>query len=710
MVELLTVVAITGILLTIIVIPIFQSFNLTRTAQAFTEAQSKARLVASRIAREVGDSVSVRDNSGYRGALTLAVPGNTANSLVVTTVPGLKIDLVQASQGDPAGFDANGRPIFIDPNTGKVDPTLRTPKGQVGLPVTPGQTIVRYFVGINRPFESMSGTTYRVLSYSNPYDGLLMQRASGRDNLFVLYRAEIQPFVRLTNGNYVPDPRYFETNSSGQIVLDDTAFFTMLPDVDYATGTPEVTIRQLLDTDFTTVRTKQERIQNWRRVATIVTELSRYDMILPVFDKRTRAVAYDNRTDFADATQRNRPRLIPLIQFKPSRVNSDPAESEMANRLGEETDNGLQVASDVYSTSFAGWSNAVVRLWPEGFNAASAAANEYTVGRQVAVAAGREEFRIFQFDPDIDGPTDTLGGIDVFNATAYEEALDNGLRFPFSQALINANLNDTTRSRFAAYFPDPRRGRILASFSVSELGNFSLPPLPGDGLNLPIVSTGPALSVVQETATDWQNATTINQRFNRVWHAFPWMQLADGTGAHRFIDLRHTNQADGTQGPLNLFSRARIVPGSEEVWGPDQNAGPNYGAPIRYTRTTRAPGPNQYRINYVDLPEPDYALLGLPTPPTTYDPASFVSAIYQPRFKTGYIQLNSDPNVPLPAGDVRVGYRFQFTRAQDVFAVDYDSRQLLEVQLTIRNYPQSTVPTNETVTLRATATVRNFIR
>jgi len=43
-------------------------------------------------------------------------------------------------------------------------------------------------------------------------------------------------------------------------------------------------------------------------------------------------------------------------------------------------------------------------------------------------------------------------------------------------------------------------------------------------------------------------------------------------------------------------------------------------------------------------------------------------------------------------------------------AVDYDTRQLMEVLLTVRNYAQTTLPNPQYVTLKATATVRNPIR
>jgi hypothetical protein len=165
------------------------------------------------------------------------------------------------------------------------------------------------------------------------------------------------------------------------------------------------------------------------------------------------------------------------------------------------------------------------------------------------------------------------------------------------------------------------------------------------------------------------------------------------------------------------------------VEGPDQNPGPNYGLKVRYTRVQGTPGINQYRINYADLAEPtNYGLIGLGGTalagflPDSYDPQNFVSAIIQPQYKAGYVQLNSDPNSPLPKGEIRVSYRFQFTKTRtgtsaqlaglktDVFAVDYDSRELMTILVSIRNYPQSNLPNAQTVSLQTTAKVRNYIR
>ena len=184
LIELLVVMAITGVLLTLIVLPIFQSFNFTRTAQAFADAQDKGRLLTERIAREVGNAISVRD-----AASTIVVVPDGIGGTREVELPYTKLDLILPAQGTPDPTLAPG--TYRDPDTGKVDPTLTRPKGDINLNVVPGATIVRWFVGLNRPFNA-DGT---VATYNEPYTGLLMARGGGRDNLYVLRRAEVQPFI-----------------------------------------------------------------------------------------------------------------------------------------------------------------------------------------------------------------------------------------------------------------------------------------------------------------------------------------------------------------------------------------------------------------------------------------------------------------------------------------------------------------------------------
>ena len=233
LIELLTVMAITAVLLTLIVLPIFQSFNFTRTAQAFADAQDKGRLLTDRIAREVGNAVSVRD-----AASTIAVVPDGIGGTQEVELPYTKLDLVPPAEGSPDPTLTPG--TYRDPITGKIDPTLTRPKGDINLNVVPGQTLVRWWVGLNRPFNA-DGT---VATYNEPYTGLLMARGGGQDNLYVLRRAEIQPFIYrarkdgLANSNaWRPNLAYFRSdddrNDGGEFDtritdLDDPKFF--IPD------------------------------------------------------------------------------------------------------------------------------------------------------------------------------------------------------------------------------------------------------------------------------------------------------------------------------------------------------------------------------------------------------------------------------------------------------------------------------------------------
>lgn len=728
LIELLTVIAITAVLMTIIILPIFQSFNLTRAAQAYSDAQDKARVLIEKIQREINNSAAIRDNSGLNGSLVVRVPtspNGVYGAPVVVTLPYLKLDIVRPAEGEPNSAAPGS---FFNPYINKIDPTLRSPKGQVVLPVSQGFTIVRYFVGPRDPFQA----------YNNPYDGLLMQRTGGRDNLFVLYRVEIQPRVwDPVDQRYEVNTAFFDAEDPANPVtpvLDDRFFF--VPDLDAAGAALA----------GPALAAKQQRVRNWLSRAIVQTEVSRYDMIQPLYNRANRIVSHDLRTDpsdFVGPALKDRPRMLPLIQFKPTRVNGEPAEGMMAVRLGDEMENAKESGPDVWKTEFGAWSGTTIRFYPSGWNRNDPNFDEYLVTR-IDPADGH--IKIFAYDPG-SGTIDSVGGTALFDITEYNRVISNpqpGDIGPFNTAVLPAAAG--FRGLFVSLLPDTAQGKVTASFGIDTVRATTLgTPLPGGAtMNQPVTATGPALSPLNDpnAASPWASATTINERFNRVWADATYTGLKPDK-LHRFIDLRVTDQLDGSMSPLNPtggFGRAKIVPGSDIVIGPDQNPGPNYGEPVRYTRTTRSPGPNQYKINYVDLPEPDtnsngiieasdYAFVtGLPTGgfnPNIYSATEFLSAVFQPRFKVGYVQLNSDPNVPLPPGNIRVFYRFQFSGGisagsiagisvggarQDAVAVDYDTRQLMSVLLTIRNYPQANLPNPQTVTLSATAKVRNYLR
>mgnify|MGYP001552493447 CR=1 FL=1 len=177
LIELLTVMAMTAILLGLIIIPLVQSFNLTRAAQAFSDAQDKARILTERIAKELGNAYTVRSgrlvdtvvngsNVRVPAGTTVVTVATTQNGLVEVPMPFTRIDLIRPAEGDQSQV-ATGQ--FTNPD-GKIDPTVSSPKGQVVLPVAPGFAMIRYFIGRRDPLAN----------YNNPYDGILASRYAKR--------------------------------------------------------------------------------------------------------------------------------------------------------------------------------------------------------------------------------------------------------------------------------------------------------------------------------------------------------------------------------------------------------------------------------------------------------------------------------------------------------------------------------------------------
>lgn len=714
LIELITVMAITAILMTIITIPVIQSFNLTRAAQGFGEAQSRARVLMTQLEREIGNGAAVRDNTGMNGAIDLVLPGSDGSPVVVR-VDKSKIDVIRPAQGEPLRGPSGA---FINPDTGMEDPTLAAPKGQVVLPVAQGSTIVRYFIGLRDPLRDTGAPgSPDFIGYNNPHDNLLAARGSGADNLFVLYRAEV-----------TASPRYFEVASDGRLIFDDPAFFTILP------GAPDRSGGSLTAAG----QAKVERIRNWLRRSSIVTETSRFDMIMPVYDRGARRVRYDGIV----------PRVISLVQFAPRTVDAESASGLLALRTGEEAFNAEKVGPDRFRTEYGAWSQSLIRVYPSRYPSVFSFAGAQAATPRPAWSGDmlNDPILVARLRRDANGATlgfsqylhtsamgdDRWTGTEVFDISTYLGARAANIRFPFSLAVNAANSRSgwygdmTARRLFVPVVPDAGRGLVTASFDIREVGQTAIAGSDGS----PMATTGPAITPGADAGlgaiswADWTHdnpAIGINRRFNRLWA--DWDNLAPflprSQYVRRFLDLRLVPMPDGTPGPLHPtlgFPRAYIVPGSETVIGPDQRPGPNYGNPVRYTRVTQRPvGPNQYFIQYVHQPEPDWAALGISVPadaynPEVYDSTSFFSAVLQAPFRAGYIEFNSAYGEPLPPGNIQVTYRFQMTEPEDVVSVDYDTTQVIDIVLTIRNYAQTTLPEPQMITVRGSAKVRNFLR
>ncbi len=769
LIELITVMALTAVLMGIIVYPLVQSFNITRAGQGFADAQNRARILIERMTREIGNAAFVRDNTGEAGAVYIDVPASAATpaNLVRIRLENSRLDIVSPAQGDPTPSNAPGGGL-VDPDTGRIDPTLKTPKGDVNLPVSEGMRLIRYFVGLREPIQGdlANPTPAR---YFNPYDGVLAPRQGGQDNLYVLWRAEVD--IRQYNGtSWQINSELFDVNGDGtatpqelEVALDDPNFFNFtipLANINNPAAVPLVQRQR----DF-------NRIRAWMKRSRIVTEFSRYDMIQVTIDKNSRAI--QTYVDPVDGV--TKPRITSLVEFTPTRVSDEPLGGLLAVRSGEETDNAAKIGPDVFTGDFGHITSPILRIRPSSYrdlaNAIVApwsqyeswiSTRPYLVGRS-RPAGG---FSQYYFTTG----NDLTAGTEIFDVSGYVFAHDydrnsplpadpdtgvgtTGLfRYPFSWAVDKAvqraggtNLMNSAAMRedFIPAVLDRKQGKIIASFGINEVGTVNALPA-GVEDNRPVADCGDAFPPAQDTlvtsgvpsnqrwaAADFNPALAsshINQRFNVLWN--DWQLLAPNFEksqlVRRFVDLRVTPQVDGAPSPLDPrlgFARARMVPGSEIVIGPDQMPGANYGRPVRYSRVPVSGnvGPNQYFINYVNQREPNWSQLGFTVDPQIYNPTyyddagtdwsnRFVSQILQPRYRPGYIEFNSMPGEPLPAGRISVFYRFQFTENKDVFELDYDSRQLMNIALTIRNFPQTTAPNQQNVTVRGQANVRNLLR
>ncbi len=668
LIELLVVMAITAVLLTLVAIPLVQGFKLTKTGQAFADAQDKARQIIGRISKEISTAAGVLDNSPLASAVEIRLPlgtpqpgesGNTVTSAVRN--PGdpfgsiylhnAKIDIIPAAKGDP------GNPQF-NPGRLKIDPTLKAPIGQINLPVAPGQTIVRYWIG-QADIERQ---------YLNPYQPTIIGATAGAENLFVLYRAEVSPFI-LVGGNWVPNTQFFPVDANGQVVINDPGFFVLNP-------------RQPIGA----LAAHQTRARNWAAVATIISQDLKTDFIIPEVDEATGETVYDL---YPPAAGFYIPRVRSLIAFQPVRVNNEPAESNNLLRPGIETVDGeTRGAPEYYKTEMLGWTkDSLIRL----FTGDPTLNQPYFIGRWRQPLGGGnplENFNqeIVRFDPTVD--TDEFnGGTVIFDLSGYLAAKETN-PYPNLGSFIVPNVGPAVP--IVLFRSDPRRGRIMMSFSATE----------AMGLD-PSFTT----NVVNSNLTGWVTSITGS------------VPAARQDLGRRFIDLRGLVPAVGTFfNPLGNLAQgwaidSRIVPGSERVVGPDMRPGPNFGQPIQYARVaqSQAPGLNEYRINYTDIAEPtDYTtFLGIPDPGVNLDVATYI----QPRFKKGYIEFNSDPALAFPLnGNFTVTFNFQLNRPTDTMNVDYDSSQQISVEMTLRRYPGERETKAQAVTVKDVVTVRNYLR
>jgi prepilin-type N-terminal cleavage/methylation domain-containing protein len=744
LIELLVVIALTSILLTLVFVPLTNSLNLTSRAGTQIEAQSAARDIMRQIQAELSGPVFVYDNAsqgvdalGGQGRLddpdgriyfwAYGQPATGTNAIGGPAVPELlRYAMVEFVQ--PASQSEQSPSTLTDPTTGK---PLQTPNAptNMSLPLVMGRTIERYFVGVR---DNTSGPTTLTDLRGNTLSGMPVSSSGAfhgyanryddagdvniqADNRATLYKAEVQPFVIDTaTSKYGVNVGLFHTlNDDGTkgsdptkpIILDDPNFFYDTTLVASRFAAPGVNVNG---------RAAVPMWENWKAVSQSLLALNKADAITLERDDRNGILYRDSEgrlpTD-AGATAPFLPVIRPLITFTPQYVENDPGVPSSLENAGAESPYS---AATQFRSQYGAWAR---------------------------------PFRVVVYRAP-DTQTDPLNYVDpaTKKPLTYEMEDPNiGITFQGTPGNVgpapDASGFWTNKNPQYAFTVDYEKGTV----------NFAFPHwvLDKDASGNPVPM--------------FYNPNTVNSKIDVL------LANGDAQYAKRFLwmrdfDINNTANPAGAISPLKQydvlndtppsFYRVRVVPGSERIFGPDQNPGPHYGYRTQYTRVSAnvgSIGHNQYKILYENAPN-----------------AANTADAADPRVRTGFVEFDSLPDtngidigsqnidptddipmthlknvngnqVPVPptyrnhslpekkwvpdptaptdttkgtvvdADPVEVSYSFQMNRPTDVVKIDYLTRSIMNVNMEMRLYdPRSARP--QTTQLVDKVTVRNLPR
>jgi len=708
LVELLVVIALTTVLFTLIFKPLFDSFNLTSRSGTQIETQQYARNITRDIDALLSSAVFVYDNA------------NTPINLWVTNQSG-------TPQPAPTTFAmleavTPARQFDQRPGSTPIDPTTNTPIYPVGnsagsnfaLPLAPGRSLVRYFIGLidNRSVDdtvsgkNTTGTPGTGAGVFTPYSNRFETPFAAWDNRFTLYRAEVAAYIPDPDDTtkYIPNLGLFHTkNGSGVITnaktdtieLHNSNFFydNSLAGGD---GNPKWAMPGWNDTNGDG---KVEIWENWKAVSNSVVSTVKVDLLTVDRDVNSRYIVYDPTTGLPSG-------MGTLISFEPAHVQNDPMVPGTVDNAGNESPNSAAVT---FSPAHANWSNPFqVQVYRPIRQ--SGAAGEYLDTQADALqpdANGNLNYYQLIAPSKIVRVTVAPGNDPPQNLNALT---DVGPRpDPTTGAWLNTNPE-------YAFSLDPKTGLLNLGFSAGVLVH--------DAAGQPLPS--------RYSPVDINNGMTnpIGKRYlrldvllNTLWDG---VALNPPSAISPLQALGNPSRFDPSL--PRQYSRVRIIPGTERVYGPDQRQGLNYGHRIQYTRVSAMAGVvglNEYKILYDDVRNTGPAVNG--TPITIDNPPANV--------RLGYIEFNSqpdttDPTAPnsangpnslplnktdntgaltLNADPVEVYYNFQMNNIRDVVKGDYLTREQMSIKIDMRLYdPRSARP--QSTRLVTKVNVRNLPR
>ena len=538
LIELLIVIALTGLLLGLMFGPIIQGFKLTNKARALTQAQDATRFGTETINRELSQAAYVFDNTNTPVAFPIqadpadptktrrGIPfnGSFFNNSGTVLVNGAKVDFIPSA-------------TQIRPGTA-IDPTTNLPLGgsDVLVPGAPGTRYVRYFVGLRRNVGTNNAKQY----YENVYEF----RQSDNDlNPFILYRAEYSPTDPNLINQTAADPNTFDGGG-----INDPDFF-------YNTSTTS------------TQGNGRSYAQNWRAISSPVLSTTNMDVIAFRRDA-TRQIVED--APFQS-----------LVNFGASAVNSDTATPGFLTNSAAEAPNAVP---SLYTSKFGQWTYPFTITLFRG-------------STQNGVGSGRVTMT-FSREPQTVGSSNLILKATLTEQTGVFSSIA-ARDFFWLYSPSNGKIFVTMPN--ATFVIDGQRGRIetaLPPLAANNAGLVQYLPLAGGGatgLNggsdgnygelIPLVyrmvtldsNAGQVFQVTPATPPNDRIAVADNQGILVAdlgdMSYYPSdaasLNIPLGTGGAGTPMLSPFQVFGGVGAAANSYRGAIIVPGSEKVQGPD---------------------------------------------------------------------------------------------------------------------------------------------
>jgi type II secretory pathway pseudopilin PulG len=692
----LVVIAITSILLTLVFKPLVDSFNLTTRAEIQIQGLQSARIVQNELGTLLGNAVYIFDNKSTTAPNDMRVNlwFKNASGANIIAVP-LQFAMLEAVMPARIG-DQSPNSTIIDPTTGL--PMYTSGSGstsEYAFPSVPGRSLTRVFIGLQRNAtkqDPQGGNGIPVVSYGNRYTDPVLN--GGSDNRTTLYRAEFTTSIPDPDApkSFIPNLKLFHTSANaggvantrtGALILHDPNFFydnSLAGDATDSPGSAKWAVPGWRDLNSDG---KVEISENWAAIAASMLPLNRVDAIsLARNDDNT--IQYDSN---------GAPIIRPLVLFSPGSVNNDPGVPSALDNAGNESPNP---APPMYTTQFTHFNS------PYQVSVYRSASGDPLTQNPLSYFTTNGNGQVFQWQVTPGGqPQQQFGGLDV-----GPHLIANGV---FDPTAVQAN------QIYYAFTVDPERGLINFVFPAAVMVHGPQTTVNGQPFYQPLPSAYFPEDVNAGLAGPYE----------KRYLDLKVLPLSNAVGTGLTAAGSYALNPGSAQSPLapgtNWFSYVHIVPGSERVYGPDQNPGPHYGKSILYTRVpslSAQVGPNQYKINYDAVmnvvnnsdPRTSIGYIEFDSSPDTSDPNAPNEAPYNPSAPVsgmenppiGVFRPHSLPSAKVdgtPADPIQIYYNFQMNRSNDVIKADYQTREMINVSLQTQLFdPTTAAPQNASLT------------